>query len=359
MYISNISLNNYRNYSSLNMDLSEDVNIIIGENARGKTNILESIYLAATSKSNRLSSDKEIIKIGEDSAIINISYVRDDLSHRTIIKLNRNSKKEIAIDGEIKKKISDLLGNIFLVFFSPDDLSLVKGGPIERRRFLDIEICQIDKVYLKNLANYYKVLKERNLILKNRENLNYSLLDVYDEQLVNYGIKIISKREEFIKSLNSYYKDLHYKISGKKEKSKIKYKKNVKESKFLEELRRNRLKDIEKRNTSVGPHKDDFNFILNEINLRNYGSRGQVRTAVLALKLAEIEIIKNLVKISPILLLDDVLSELDENRQVFLIDQLKDIQTIITGTGVEDFIIKKLGHCSIFRTKNNEIEKIK
>ncbi len=359
MYISNISLKNYRNYSSLNMDLSRDVNIIIGENARGKTNILESIYLAATSKSNRLSSDKEIIKIGEESSIINISYFIDDLSHRTIIKLNKNSKKEIAIDGEVKNKISDLLGNIFLVFFSPDDLSLVKGGPSERRRFLDIEICQIDKVYLKNLANYHKVLKERNLLLKNRDNINLSLLDVYDEQLAKYGSKIIIKREEFIKNLNSYYKDLHFKISGEKEKAKIKYKKNVKESKFLEELKRNRNQDIERKNTSVGPHKDDFNFIVNEINLRNYGSRGQVRTAVLALKLAEIEIIKNMVDVSPILLLDDVLSELDENRQIFLIDQLKDIQTIITGTGVEDFIIKKLGHCSIFITKNNEIKKIR
>ncbi len=341
------------------MDLSKDVNIIIGENARGKTNILESIYLAATSKSNRLSSDKEIIKIGEESSIINISYIKDNLSHRTIIKLNKNSKKEIAIDGEIKRKISDLLGNIFLVFFSPDDLSLVKGGPSERRRFLDIELCQIDKVYLKNLSNYHKILKERNLLLKSKEKINYDLLDVYDEQLANFGTKIIIKREEFIKNINSYYKDLHFKISGEKEKARIKYKKNVKENVFLEQLKRNRNTDIEKRNTSLGPHKDDFNFIVNEINLRNYGSRGQVRTAVLSLKLSEIEIIKNLVHISPILLLDDVLSELDENRQVFLIDQLKEIQTIITGTGVEDFIIKKLGHCSIFKIENNEIEKIK
>ncbi len=356
MYINNIKLTNYRNYSLLNVDLSKNVNIIIGENAKGKTNILESIYLCATSKSNRSCTDKEIIKIGENSSIVNISYNRDNINHNIILKLNKTNKKQISIDGEINKKISSLLGNIFVVFFSPDNLSLVKGSPIERRKFLDLEICQIDKYYLKNLSSFHKILKERNALLKDNEKNNNFLLDVYDEQLVNYGIKIINTRQIFIDELNEYYSTLHYEISGKKEKANIIYKKNVDEQNYLSKLKQNRKMDLERKNTSVGPHKDDFLFIVNDINLRNYGSRGQVRTAVLALKLAEIEIIKQKVNVSPILLLDDVLSELDEKRQFFLIEQLKDIQTLITGTGVEDFILKKLGDTTIFKINNNTLQ---
>ncbi len=357
MQIKTLNLTNYRNYESLSLDLAGDVNIIIGENAKGKTNILESIYMAATSKSNRLSSDKEIVKMGEDFSIISVDYTRDDIAHNTSLKLNRIGKKELAIDGEKKKKISSLLGNIFVVFFSPDDLEIVKGAPSIRRRFLDIEICQIDKMYLKNLSSYQKVLKERNMLLKNRD-VNRDLIRVYDEQLVKYGSDIIKSREDFLKDLAETYSNLHFKISGKKEEARIVYKKNIEEDEFLSSLNENFYLDKERKNTSVGPHKDDFSFISNGINLRNFGSRGQLRTAVLSLKLAEIEEIKKRVGVFPVLLLDDVLSELDENRQYFLIDQLKEIQTIITGTGVEDFIIKKLGAKTIFKVDNNKIEKI-
>ncbi len=357
MQIKTLKLTNYRNYENLYLDLSEDVNIIIGENAKGKTNILESIYMSATSKSNRLSSDKEIVKMGEDFSIISVDYIRDDIAHNTTLKLNRLGKKELAIDGEKKKKISSLLGNIFVVFFSPDDLEIVKGAPSVRRRFLDIEICQIDRFYLKNLSSYQKVLKERNTLLKNK-NINRDLIRVYDEQLVKYGINIIKSREDFLEDLANTYSNLHFKISGKKEEAKIIYKKNVDEDEFLNKLNDNFFLDKDRKNTSVGPHKDDFTFISNGINLRNFGSRGQLRTAVLSLKLAEIEEIKKRVDVFPILLLDDVLSELDENRQYFLIEQLNEIQTIITGTGVEDFIINKLGAKTIFKVDNNKIEKI-
>ncbi len=358
MYVKKISLENYRNYERLELDFDSSVNIIIGDNANGKTNILESIYLSATSKSNRLSSNKEIIRLGCDYSIVKIDYEREGISRNTIIKLNKDNKKEIAIDGEVKKKLSSLLGNIFLVFFSPDDLELIQDAPAVRRRFLDIEICQIDRYYLKNLSNYQKILKARNILLKGKK-VNKDLLAVYDEELAKYGKYIIDTRQDYIKELDKYYKDIHFEISGKKEQSEIKYKKNVSAEEFLQKLEENHEKDIEKKHTSVGPHKDDFVFISNDKNLRNFGSRGQIRTAVLSVKLAEIEIIKNRMNIAPILLLDDVLSELDEKRQTFLIEQLKDIQTIITGTGVEDFILKKLGKTRIYKVENNEVSDIK
>ncbi len=357
MQIDRIRLTNYRNYESLDLRLSKDVNIIIGENANGKTNILEAIYIAATSKSHRLAKDSEIIKMNEDFSIISIDYQKENLSRNTTVKLNKKGKKELAIDGEKKKKLSSLLGNIFVVFFSPDDLALVKSSPQVRRRFLDIEISQIDRNYLKNLSSYQKVLKERNSLLKNK-NINKDLIKVYDEYLVKYGKEIINRREEFIDDIRKEYKKYHFEISGKSEEADIVYKKNVEEKDFLLKLEERFYLDKERKSTSVGPHRDDFEFISNDINLRNFGSRGQVRTAVLSLKLAEIEEIKKKVGLYPVLLLDDVLSELDEKRQYFLIEQLADIQTILTGTGVEDFILKKLGSKNIYKVENNSIRQI-
>ncbi len=356
MHINSIKLINYRNFKDLKVDLNKNVNIIIGDNAKGKTNILESIYLCATSKSNRMSSDKEIINTHSDQSIISINYEKNAINHVISVELNRDSKKKVAIDSVIKSSIADLFGNIYVVFFSPDDLSIVKGTPSGRRRFLDIEICQLDKVYLNNLMRYYSTLKQRNVLLKSESiSSNTGLLDVYNEQLAKYGTQIINTRQKFIEEISENIGKIHYEISGKKENITIIYNKSVSKDSYYEELNESTNRDILRGATSLGPHRDDFSFILNDMELKKYGSRGQIRTTVLSLKLTQIIIIKNKTDISPVLLLDDVLSELDENRQIYLIEQLGNIQTIITGTGVEDFVMKKLKGAVIYKVDNDSI----
>lgn len=357
MYIKKILLKNYRNIKIIELNLEKGINIFYGDNAQGKTNLLESIYICATGRSHRTYKDKELISFDETQAYIK-AYIQNEQSVDKIdIHLKKDGKKGIAINSLPIKKIGELLGYLNIVIFSPEDLNLIKLGPLERRRFVDMELCQLNQVYYHNLSEYHKILKQRNILLK-KISLDNSLKDtifIWDRQLVQYGNKIMEKREEFIKKINKISNDIHKNITNNKENLKIEYKKNVEPNLFLENLTKNIDKDIIYKNTSYGPHKDDIMFFINDINVKSYGSQGQQRTASLSTKLAEISLIKEEKGIFPILLLDDVLSELDESRQKFLIKNIKKLQVIITCTGIED-IIKKLDEkCNIFRISNGNI----
>lgn len=254
--------------------------------------------------------------------------------------LKKNKAKGIAINGVPIRKASELFGLANFIFFSPEDLNIIKDGPAERRRFLDLELCQLSKIYLYHLTNYNKIIVQRNKLLKEAafrpEYLD--MLDVYDSQMVMYGQRIIEEREKFLHRINEVIQKAHEKLSGGRERLRLVYEKNVDAECFENELKKNREKDLHFRASTSGPHKDDISFYIGELDVRRFGSQGQQRTAALSLKLAEIELVKQEIKDTPILLLDDVLSELDRKRQHYLLDSIGDIQTFITCTGIDDFI---------------------
>jgi len=338
--IKSIELADYRNYGSLAMQFDRGTNILYGDNAQGKTNVLEAIFVVATTKSHRGSKDKEIVSFGKEEGHIRAYLEKDSVETRIDMHLRKSGSKGIAIDGQKIKKAADLLGLCNVVFFSPEDLGIIKNGPAERRRFVDMELCQLDSLYLYNLNHYNKIVNQRNKLLKDMY-MNPELkgtLSVWDMQLVTFGSKIIERRRLFIKQLNEIIYDIHRKLSGDQEELTIHYEPDVEIEEFEKRLRLNQERDMRAKTTSVGPHRDDFSFMTGELDIRKYGSQGQQRTAALSLKLSEIELVKKMTKDTPILLLDDVLSELDANRRNFLLNSIGDIQTIITCTGLEEFV---------------------
>ena len=267
------------------------------------------------------------------------------------------SSKGIAIDGQKLKKAADLLGICNVVFFSPEDLGIIKNGPSERRRFVDMELCQLDNFYLYNLNHYNKIVNQRNKLLKDMY-MNPDLketLNIWDSQLVSFGSKIIERRGLFIEQLNEIINGIHKKLSGNKEDLIIKYEADVEIAEFENKLKMNQVRDMRSKMTSVGPHRDDFSFIVGNVDIRRFGSQGQQRTAALSLKLSEIEIVKKITKDTPILLLDDVLSELDSNRQNYLLNSIGDIQTIITCTGLEEFVNNRFQLNKIFKVEDGKV----
>ena len=358
MYIKSLELCNYRNYELINIDFDEKINILHGDNAQGKTNILESIYLCATTKSHKGSKDNEIIKFGEDNSHIKIIVEKSNLEHIVDIHLKNNKSKGIAINHKSIKNASELLGLINVVLFSPEDLSIIKEGPSERRRFIDMELYQLDKFYIYNMKNYNKIIIQRNKLLK-ESGYNSNILDtlnIWDSQLISYGSKIIERRELFIEKLNNIIYDIHYNLTGGKENINLIYNPSVTIDKYEEEMKKSQSKDIRYKQTTIGPHRDDIIFNVNNIDIRKYGSQGQQRTAILSLKLAEIELIKKTINDSPILLLDDVLSELDSNRQNYLLNAIGNIQTIITCTGLDDFVKNQFEVNKTFEVNNCSIK---
>ena len=340
MIIESIELKNYRNYENLHMDFSPGTNLLYGDNAQGKTNVLEAVYVCSTTKSHRGSKDKEIIRFGEEESHIKLNVKKAEVPYRIDMHLKKNKAKGIAINGIPIRKASELFGIVNVVCFSPEDLNIIKNGPSERRRFLDLELCQLNKLYVHALVQYNKVLLQRNKLLKN---LDYcpeygETLDIWDMQLLQYGKEIICCREDFVGKLNGIVRKTHSQISGGRESLVLAYEPNVSASQFAEKLCFNREMDIRLKTTSTGPHRDDISFLVDGIDIRKFGSQGQQRTAALSLKLSEIELVKELVRQEPVLLLDDVLSELDVGRQEQLLTGIKNIQTIITCTGVEDFV---------------------
>lgn len=359
MVIDSLDLKNYRNYDILDMNFDKNVNIIYGDNAQGKTNILESIYMCATSRSHRGSKDKEMIRFGESESHIKANVLKNNINYRIDMHLKGNKAKGIAINGIPIKKAVDLFGIIQIVLFSPEDLNIIKNGPSERRRFMDMELSQLDKIYLSNLVNYNKVLNQRNKLLKDiafspSEQLMQTL-DIWDMQLVKYGSLIIKGRKIFIEKINTIISDIHSRLTGGIENIKVCYVPDVDVNDFEEEVRNSRQKDIKYKVTGKGPHKDDLIFLINDNDVRKYGSQGQQRTAALSLKLSEIELVKLVIKDTPVLLLDDVLSELDSNRQNFLINSIGDIQTIVTCTGLEEFINNRMNINKIFKVTDGHV----
>lgn len=340
MYIESIQLKNFRNYEFLEMEFDKGTNILYGDNAQGKTNILEAVYLCGTSKSHKGSKDKEIIRFHEDESHIRMMIRKDEMSYKIDMHLKKNKAKGVAINGLPIKKARELLGVVNLVFFSPEDLNIIKNGPSERRRFLDLELCQLDTIYLTDLANYNHIVNQRNKLLKDMS-LNSRLrdtLDVWDMQMVYYGKAIIEKRKAFVEELNEIVHEIHRNLTGGIEQIDVVYEPNTQSENFEEMLFRNRERDFRMKMTSTGPHRDDLCVMINGIDIRKYGSQGQQRTAALSLKLSEIYLVKRRIKDTPVLLLDDVLSELDSSRQTYLLDSIHDIQTMITCTGLDDFI---------------------
>lgn len=354
MIIKRLELADFRNYESLDLCFDKGVNILYGNNAQGKTNILEAIYVSATTKSHKSSKDKEMVHFDKEEAHIRTYVEKEGIETRVDMHLRKTKTKGIAIDGQKIKKASELLGLCNVVFFSPEDLSIIKNGPAERRRFVDMELCQLDSFYLYNLNHYNKIVNQRNKLLKDLY-WNPELKDtlaIWDSQLVSFGSKIIERRELFLEQLNEIIYDIHKNLSGGKEEILISYEPDVLINDFENKLKMNQERDIKLKQTSVGPHRDDFVFLSDNIDIRRYGSQGQQRTAALSLKLSEIELVKKISKDTPILLLDDVLSELDNNRQNYLLNSIGDIQTIITCTGLEEFVNNRFEINKIFYVEN-------
>lgn len=350
MIIKSIELKNFRNYEELNLNLDGGTNILYGDNAQGKTNILESIYVSGTTKSHKGSRDKEMIRFGENEAHIRTMVEKNQMSYQIDMHLKKNRSKGIAINGVPIRKASELFGVLNMVFFSPEDLNIIKNGPSERRRFLDSEICQLDKIYLSDLTKYNKVLNQRNKLLKDmvfHPDLE-NTLSVWDMQLISYGRRIISRRRRFVEELNEIVRGIHESISGGREQLTLTYEPDIEEAFFEDELNRAKEKDRKDCSTSVGPHRDDISFFIGDIDIRKFGSQGQQRTSALSLKLSEIELVKRCIHDTPVLLLDDVLSELDSNRQNYLLNSIHDIQTVITCTGLDEFVRNRFQIDKIF-----------
>lgn len=356
MIVESINLENYRNYKELSMNFIEGTNILYGDNAQGKTNILEAMYVCSTTKSHRGSRDKELIKFGEDESHIKLIVKKNDLPYRIDMHIKKNKSKGIAVNGIPIKRASELFGIVNVILFSPEDLSIIKNGPSERRRFIDMELCQLDKFYLHNIMQYNKIINQRNKLLKDIsfrfDKTLYDTLDIWDIQLADYGNKIIKRREEFIRQINLIIFEIHNNLSGGRENISLKYEPNVEENSIYKELISNRKRDMKLKNTSVGPHRDDMGFYIKDIDIRRFGSQGQQRTAALSLKLSEIELVKRIINESPILLLDDVMSELDSNRQNQLLNSLEGIQTIVTCTGLDEFIENRVNINRIYKIVN-------
>ena len=357
MIIKSIELSNFRNYEKLEIHFDEGTNILYGDNAQGKTNILEAAFISGTTKSHKGSKDKEVIRFGCEESHIRTVVEKNQKEYQIDMHLRTRGSKGVAINKIPIKKASELFGILNIVFFSPEDLNIIKNGPAERRRFLDSELCQLDKLYLSDLTKYNKILNQRNKLLKD---INYrpdlmETLSVWDTQLIETGKRIIKRRKIFIEDLNEIIGNIHSNISGGKENLILKYEPNIDEIFFEDELLKAKQKDFKLCQTTVGPHRDDMIFSVNEIDIRKYGSQGQQRTSALSLKLAEIEIVKNSINNTPVLLLDDVLSELDSNRQNYLLNSISDIQTIITCTGLEEFVKNRFHINKVFNVINGEV----
>ncbi len=368
MFIEKIKLRNFRNYQASEISFSKNLNVILGDNAQGKTNIIEAIYLCATGRSHRTIHDNDLIRFGSNDYYIFLRYNKNNLDTDIEISYNEIKKKSIKINEIPLAKIGKLIGNLNIVLFSPETLSVVKQGPSERRRFLDILISQIKPSYFYDLQQLNKILSQRNSLLKSiqkRKQLEETI-DVWDRSLAQISSKIFSNRNYFVEKLSRFAKKNHYKLTNNDEKLLIEYVPSVKIENFLEIsdieksyyklLKKNIEKDIFRGTTSIGPQKDDFNVLINDCNIKLFGSQGQQRTAVLSLKLSEMDIMVEMTGEHPILLLDDVMSELDEKRQQLLLNSLSNVQGFITCTHLEDNVSNLIS--DKYFVKSGEIVKI-
>lgn len=366
MHINSLKLVNYRNYDSLSVDFDKNVNLILGENGQGKTNMVESLTLLAIGKSFRTNKDKELIKFDKESLYIACSFTRNNIDKKIEIAVTKD-KKGIKINGVSVRSIQELLGNINVVVFSPEDLKLIKDGPRERRSFIDKEISQIMPRYYSILTSYNKVLDERNKLLKGQY-VDRNLLAVYSETLAKYAGEIYLIRSKFVEKLSLVSRDLHEKLTSGKEKLSVRYKGQIEVSptdsidsiveKTIKAHEENLENDMLNRNTRIGPHRDDIVIYINDIDVRLYGSQGQQRTASISLKLSEIEMIKQETGDYPVLILDDVFSELDQSRQKMLVEKLGNIQMFVTTADPLHKLILGKDKYSIFKVEEGKIIEI-
>ena len=355
MWISNINLINFRNYKEEKIDLEKNINIFYGENAQGKTNIIESIFLCSMGKSFRAKRDKEMINLKEEKSIVEIKFEKSDRDG--VIKIELGNRKNVFLNGIKLKKLSELLGNINVVIFTPDDINILKGGPQNRRRFLDIMISQLKPNYMYNLNLYLKTIEQRNNYLRQirEEHRPEEMLDIWDEKLIEYAEKICTYRKAFIEKIQEKIIKIHKEITDNKEEIKIIYQTDCEDKERYRRLLKERRKlDIIKGYTTKGIHKDDFNITINDKDLSTYGSQGQHRTAILSLKMAELDIIYDEIGEYPILLLDDFMSELDEKRRKHLLEKIENIQVIITCT---DKIKLENKNILIYNVKDGKVRK--
>lgn len=359
MFLEKLEVYNFRNYIKETIEFSNGLNIIVGQNAQGKTNLLEAIYLLSTGRSPRTVQDKEMINFNAKEARVSAKVVTDIGEREIEMMLSKNVKKRARINGMNIARISELLGNLNTVFFSPDEMRLIKNSPSFRRQFMDIDLCQLSRTYFYTLNKYNKILSQRNALLKQDKDV-LNTIHIWTEPLAEIGAKIIHQRKTFCDNISAYASIIHSELTNGKEEIAISYQTTSEgsdeeeiASSLLFDLNKNLERDIKLRYTSVGPHRDDIKIEVDDIDVRKYGSQGQQRTAALSMKLAEIDIFKNIDGENPILLLDDVLSELDEIRREKLLNYSKDIQTILTCTTAEQ--IRARG--KVFLIKNGKIDK--
>ncbi|MEZ0118117.1 UNVERIFIED_ORG: DNA replication and repair protein RecF [Heyndrickxia coagulans] len=368
MYLQELELHNYRNYETLTVPFENKVNVILGENAQGKTNLMEAIYVLALAKSHRTSNDKELIRWDAEYAKIKGRLHKTHGSVPLELTISKKGKKAKYNHIE-QKKLSRYIGNMNVVMFAPEDLNLVKGSPQVRRRFIDMEIGQISPVYLYDMSRFQKILQQRNHYLKQlqmKKQTDRTMLDILTEQLIEQAAKIVMRRFEFVRMLEEWARPIHHSISRGLEQLEIQYKPSVNvseelnwskmiksyENKFAEI----REREIDRGVTMAGPHRDDLAFVVNGRDVHTFGSQGQQRTAALSVKLAEIELIYSEIREYPILLLDDVLSELDDYRQSHLLNAIQGrVQTFVTTTSVDGVDHQTLREASMYTVKAGQI----
>lgn len=370
MFIKNIKLQNFRNYDFLNLDFSPNVNVFIGKNAQGKTNLLESFFVLALARSHRTSNDKDLIKWDFEFARIKAKVTKkltNNILELVISKLGKRAK----VNNIEQKKLSNYVGNLNIVLFAPEDLLLIKGNPTQRRRFIDMEIGQISRNYLANFSQFKKILRQRNNYLKQlqkKKSKDMVYLEVLSDQLAAYSTEIIIERIKFLQQLEKHMQLIHQQLTDSHEVVQVKYKTNSFSEKLTDKetiyeaikktFQDNLQKEIKSGTTLFGPQRDDVIFLVNNRNVADFGSQGQQRTVVLSIKLAEVELINKVTGDYPVLLLDDVLSELDELRQTQLLRTIEEnIQTFITTTSIEGINREIIKDPAIFNVKNGKIVK--
>lgn len=361
MILEKMKIKNFRNYDSLEITLSPGINILYGKNGQGKTNLLESIYVLGLTKSHRSFIDNNLIKKNEVMSKIEGKIVKNSLSTTLKIILNKSSKK-LNIDHKEIQKVSDYISIMNIIIFYPEDLELVKSSPVVRRRFLNVEISQIDGSYLELMNQYNKILKIRNTYLKNPKNKEY--LSVITDHLIDIAASIYIIRKKFVDRINEYIESIFFNLSNISN-FQLSYKTSISINDFhknhIKELLNHRFleiydQELKYKATLIGPHKDDLEFLIKEENIKNYGSQGQQRMAVLAIKLSEIQILKKYKQENPILLLDDVFSELDDERKNSLLNYIHgEIQTIITTTDLKNINKNILKTAKIFHIQEGKI----
>ncbi len=368
MKLKSIVLKNFRNYESAEIEPADTFNIIYGNNAQGKTNIIEAVFLCASGRSHRTSKDTELMKYGKEFFEVKVLYEKVSREEEIDITYNNEERKKIRINEIPQKKIGSLMGHLNAIIFAPEDLLVIKQGPSERRRFIDITMSQLRPSYFYDLQQYSRILFQRNNLLKNIANKkeNGDTLEVWDYHLAKTGSRIIKQRREFIERMNVLAGPRHERLTNCEEKLDLKYNCSFYidgengcdsiEQTFMSNITKNRERDIQRGATIYGPHRDDIDIVLNGESTKVYASQGQQRTVVLSMKFAEIDLMKEESGEYPVLLLDDVLSELDDSRKEYLLDNIEEIQTLITSTEKRFFTRKNEGS-AFFYVENGKISR--